>query len=161
MMSPIWLRVFVLLAIMYSVYGGLGSVVSPSCPIKCDVFVEVQAIRQMVNQESLIRMGIDAQTQELRQTVADVMTKLQQIYSSLESTSSSQQTRLEEGISTVTKRVEELNRSVLDVDTRLGQINPYTAASTGQCEARCPDTEADQQSNARYLKIYHSNLTSM
>ena len=38
MMSPIWICVFFLLAKPYPVYGGLGSVVSPSCPIKCDVF---------------------------------------------------------------------------------------------------------------------------
>ena len=122
-MSPIWLCVFVLLAIIYSVYGGLGSVVSPSCPIKCDLFLEVQAIRQMVNQESLIRMGIDAQTQELRKSVADLITKLLQINSSLESSSTSQQTRLEDGISKVQKRLEQLNRSGLDLDTRLELVN--------------------------------------
>ena len=122
-MSRVWICVFFLMAITRSAYGGLGSVVSPSCPIKCDVFVEVQALRQMVNQESLIRMGIDAQTQELRKTVADLMTKLLQINSSLESTSSSQQTRLGEGISKVTKRLEALNRSDLDLDTQIELVN--------------------------------------
>ena len=70
-------------------------------------------------EESLTRNGIDVQTQELRKTIADVMTKLHQINSS----SCLQQTRLEEEISKVTKRLEELNRSVLDVDFGLLLVN--------------------------------------
>ena len=122
-MSRSLIYVLCLFAITTSVYSYTGSEVPPSCRLKCDVLGEVQDIRQMVNQESLIRMGIDAQTQELRKTVADVITKLQQINSSLESTASSQQSRLEDGISKVTKRLEALNRSDLDLDTRLELVN--------------------------------------
>ena len=165
MMSQIWLCVFVLLAKPYPIYGGLGSVVSPSCPIKCDVFVEVQAIRQMVNQESLIRMGIDAQTQELRKTVSDVITKLQQINSSLESTASSQQTSLEIGISTVTNRLEELNRSVLDTDIRIGQVNSSMKRALARVKR---DVQTLKQTSNQMQgiqlgiwNIYHGNLASI
>ena len=153
-MSPIWLCVVVLLAKPYPVYGGLGSVVSPSCPIKCDVFVEVQAIRQMVNQESLIRMGIDAQTQELRKTVTDLMAKLQQINSSLESTSSSQKTRIEEGISTVTNRQVELNRSVLETDARIGQIHSSLKRALARVER---DVQTLKQTSNQMQGIFKSH----
>ena len=104
-------------------YSDTGNEVSSSCPLECDILREVQAIRLMVNQESIIRMGMDAQTQELRKTVTDIITKLHQINSSLESTSSSQQTGIEDGISKVTRRLEELNRSVLGMENIFGQMN--------------------------------------
>ena len=122
-MSRPWIYAFCIYVMTTSVYSDTGNEVPPSCPLKCDVLGEVQTIRKMVNQESHIRMGIDAQTQELRKTVTDLITKLHQINSSLESTSSSQQTSLEDEMSKVTKRLEEFSRSVLDMDTRLGQIN--------------------------------------
>ena len=122
-MSRLWICVFCLFAIATSVHSDTGSEVPPSCPLKCDVLGEVNAIRQLLNQESIIRMGIDAQTQELRKTVTDVIKKLQQINSSMESTSNAQQTSLEEGISKVTNIIEELNGSVLDMDTRIVLVN--------------------------------------
>ena len=76
-MARTWIYgAFCLLAIATSVHSDTGSEVPPSCPLKCGVPVEVQALRQMVNQESIIRMGIDAQTQELRKTVTDVITNI-------------------------------------------------------------------------------------
>ena len=57
-------------------YGDTGSGSASSCPSKCDLIQEIQdlrhtfvqetsVLRQLVNQESILRMGLDAQVQDL------------------------------------------------------------------------------------------------
>ena len=91
---------------------------------------ETQALRQLLNQESSLRMGIDSQLQELRKTVTDGLTDarqtIEQMNSSLESSSSSQQTRLQDEISKVTEQLEKLDGSVQDTDVRLGMAENTT-----------------------------------
>ena len=106
-------------------------------------------------------MGIDAQTQELRKTVTDVMTKLQQINSSLESSSTSQQISLEDGISNVTKTLEQINRSVLDADARLGQIHSSLKRALARVERDVQTLKQTSDKVQGILNIYHRNLTSM
>ena len=162
-MSKPWIYAFCLFAITTSIYSDTDSEAPPSCPLKCDVLGEVNVIRQLVNQESIIRMGIDAQTQELRKTVIDIMTKLQQINSSLamESSSTSQQTSLEDRISKVTKTLEQLNLSVLDADTRFGQVNSSLEQALARVERDVQTLQQTSDQMQGILNIYHRNLTSM
>ena len=60
------------------VYGDTGSEVPLSCPLKCDLLQEMQTLRQLVNQESILRIGIDAQLQNLRKTVTETLKELRQ-----------------------------------------------------------------------------------
>ena len=68
-----------------SLYCNTGSDPATSCPIKCDVVQEIHnlrqtfnqetiALRQLVNQESSLRMGLDTQLQDLWKTVTDSLT---------------------------------------------------------------------------------------
>ena len=89
-----------------------GSEVPLSCPLRCDLLQEIQTLRQLVNQESILRMGIDTQIQDLRKTVTETLIELRQngqlLNASLEDTKATVQ-RLEKDTDT---RINYANSSV-------------------------------------------------
>ena len=108
-MSTIGILAVCLLSMTKSIFGNTDSQVSQSCPYKCDLVKEITLLRQMVNHESILRMGLETQVQDLRKAISDGLTEVrqnvQQINSSLESSSSSQQTRLTDEISKITGNI--------------------------------------------------------
>ena len=131
-MSTLWILTVCLMAVTKSILGNTGSKTPQSCPYKCDLLQEITLLRQMVNHESILRMGLETQVQDLRKSMSDGLTEVrqnvQQINSSLESSSTSQQASLKDEISKVTVQLENLEQSVRDTDTRLGRTdNTITA----------------------------------
>ena len=102
-------------------YGDTGSEVPLSCPLKCDLLHEIQTLRQLVNQESILRMGIDAQMQDLRKTITNAPKELRQngqlFNSSLDD------------IATVVLRLEK------DTDTRIKDLNSSVQMTQGSITA--------------------------
>ena len=122
-MSTLWIEAICFLAVTKSTFGDTGSASPQSCPYQCDLMQEITLLRQMVNQESILRMGLETQIQDLRKSVSEVRQDVQQINSSLESSSIAHETRLKDEISKVTGHLENLERSVRDTDTGLEKTN--------------------------------------
>ena len=68
-MSATVFFVVCLIVLKKPINAGTGSKVQSSCSLKCDLVQEITLLRQLVNQESLLRIGLDAQLQELRSQV--------------------------------------------------------------------------------------------
>ena len=75
-MSATSFFVVCLIALKQSIYAGTGSQVSSSCSLKCDLVQEVTLLRQLVNQENLLRIGLETQLQELRTAFSDDLAKV-------------------------------------------------------------------------------------
>ena len=135
-MSTIWILAVCLLAVTKSILGNTDSTAPQSCPYKCDLLQEITLLRQMVNHESILRMGLETQVQELRKAMSDGLTEVrqnaQQINASMESSSSTQKASLKDEIAKVTVQLENLKKSDRDTDSRLGRTdNTITAIQTG------------------------------
>ena len=137
-MYTVCILVFFLLAVTKSIFGNTDSKVPQSCPYKCDLLQEITLLRQMVNHESILRMGLETQMQEMRKLINDGLTEVRQdvknINSSMESSSISHESQIKdeiskgknrstEGCSEVTGKLENLERSVQDTDTSLRRTN--------------------------------------
>ena len=111
-MLGIWVYAVIILLLSGAVFGDIGSEAPLSCPLRCDLLQEMQTLRQLVNQESILRMGIDAQMQDLRNTITDALAELRQngqlLNASLEDTKTTVQ-RLEKDTNT---RINNANSSV-------------------------------------------------
>ena len=51
--------------------GDKGGAGNPSCPVKCDLLQEMTLMRQALNQESILRMGLTNELYELKKKVAE------------------------------------------------------------------------------------------
>ena len=58
-----------ILVMVESMYGDTGSGVPTACPVKCDLIQEIQILRQLLNQESILRINTNDRLQELEKIV--------------------------------------------------------------------------------------------
>ena len=70
-MYGIWIYVACTLVLVGSMYGDTGKVFPTSCPVKCDLIQEIQILRQLLNQESILRIDMNTQLQELRKEIKE------------------------------------------------------------------------------------------
>ena len=68
-MYGIWIYVACSLVLVRSLFGKTASGVQKSCPIKCDLIQEIQLLRQLLNQESLLRVSTNNRLHELKNTL--------------------------------------------------------------------------------------------
>ena len=68
-MSVTWVYLACLFVMMCSTYGNTDTDTRQSCHIKCDVVQELTLIRQLLNQESLLRINTNNELQELKKEI--------------------------------------------------------------------------------------------
>ena len=76
-MSRQWIIVLCILIVTNTIYGNTGSKNQETCPIKCDLLQNIQLLQQQMTQETIVRLGLDAQVQDLRKSFTDVVKQLQ------------------------------------------------------------------------------------
>ena len=82
-MSVTWMYLACLFVMVGSTYGNTGTDTRQSCHIKCDVVQELTLIRQLLNQESLLRIHTNDEIQELKKAVKDLSHNSNQLNSSI------------------------------------------------------------------------------
>ena len=68
-MHGICVYLFCASLLISAVYGSKGSDAAHSCSIKCDVVQEVTLLRQLLNQESLLRINTNNEIMDLKKAV--------------------------------------------------------------------------------------------
>ena len=76
-MSVTWMYLICVSVMMGSTYGNTGTDTQKPCPVKCDVIQELSLIRQLLNQESLLRVNTNNEIQELKKTLRRSITSMQ------------------------------------------------------------------------------------
>ena len=76
-MVGVWIFLICLYIGTTSIEGNTDSKLQNSCNLKCDLLQHINTLQQQTNQETLIRLGLDAQVQEFRKLFADVTKELQ------------------------------------------------------------------------------------
>ena len=77
-MTGLWMFLICLSVLIGSVYAGKGSAVSNACHVKCDVVQELTLLRQLLNQESILRINTNNEIQELKKMIKDIVTEHRQ-----------------------------------------------------------------------------------
>ena len=67
----LYLAVFMsmVIVVMRGVLGDTDSDKHSSCPVKCDIVQEVTLLRQLLNQESLLRISVTNELEELKKKI--------------------------------------------------------------------------------------------
>ena len=97
-----------------------------SCELKCDMVQEVTLLRQLLNQESLLRINSNNELQELKKALADIKRDTQQINASFEQRATSVETRLTTAESAITSEQNENKITKLEItslEKEMGKMN--------------------------------------
>ena len=78
-MVGVWIFLICLHIGTTSIEGNTDSKLQNSCNLKCDLLQHINTLQQQTNQETIIRLGLDSQVQDLRKLFADVTEELQGI----------------------------------------------------------------------------------
>ena len=84
-----------------------------TCNLKCDLLHHIQTLQQQMTQETIVRLGLDAQVQDLRKSFHDFVTE-QRGYSQVMNKT------LEENVQE--NLITELQRENIDMKQRLGAV---------------------------------------
>ena len=85
-MYGIWIYIAFTLVFVRSMYGDTGSGIQTSCPVKCDLVQEIQILRQLLNQESILRIDMNSQLQKLRKEMTENRKNTQSTNATLQET---------------------------------------------------------------------------
>ena len=104
-----WISVCILCAslLIDAVYGGKNSNAGQSCTVKCDVVQELTLLRQLLNQESLLRINTNNEIMELKKAMKDIVADFNQVRHQVNTSIGETATKIEE----TAMKVENLEKS--------------------------------------------------
>ena len=74
-MAGVCIFLLCLIAVTTSTKGDTDSKPLQTCNIKCDLLHHIQTLQQQMTQETIVRLGLDAQVQDLRKSFQDFVTE--------------------------------------------------------------------------------------
>ena len=104
-----------------SVYAGKGSATSNACNVKCDVVQELTLFRQLLNQESILRMNTNNEIKDLKKMITRTRSSItavqhenkatKQKLTMLESSVSTEMTNTRAALTTLERTVTSMNQT--------------------------------------------------
>ena len=105
-----------------SVYAGKGSAASNACPVKCDVVQELTLLRQLLNQESILRMNSNNEIKDLKKLITRTKNSITAMQQDNRATKQ-KLTTLESSVNTVKANNRATRRDLTKLERTVTSIN--------------------------------------
>ena len=146
-MSGLWMHLICLSVLTGSVYAGKGSAASNACHVKCDMVQELTLLRQLLNQESILRINTNKEIQELKTMIKDVVTEHRQNRDQVNTT-----------IEDITMKIDSLNKST---HTQLTEMTTSLQRLEGTTDSKIENVKATVQRTRRSITALETDNISI
>ena len=119
-----WIFLICIFAVTKSKKGNTRSKLLQTCNLKCDLLHHIQTLQQQMTQETIVRLGLDAQVQDLRRSFQDFVTEQRENIKVMNKTLEEKGTALEQKGALIT----ELERENTDIKQKLGAVEKVLAS---------------------------------
>ena len=160
-MSVTWMYLVCVSVMLGSTYGNTGTDVRTSCPVQCDAVQELTLIRQLLNQESLLRINTNNEIQELKKAVKHLSHNSYQLNTSIATKIESLERTTNNRLTDVTTSVQRAESAIQTLETTTDSRLKSVKSSVQRARSSITSMQNIQRATKQDLTTLETSVTAI